>query len=164
MIAEGQQLDAGRRVMITIAVMLASILTALDTTIANVALPHIRGSLSATLEQMGWVLTSYIVATAIMTPLAGWLAGAVGRRKVMLISIAGFTLTSALCGVATSLTELVLFRALQGGIRCVPGADVAGGTAGHQSAGASRPGDGHLGDGRADRSDHRPGAGRLADR
>src|SRR5580698_4973160 len=94
--------------------MLASILQALDTTIANVALPHIRGSLSATLEQMGWVLTSYIVATAIMTPLAGWLAGRVGRRKVLLISIAGFTLTSALCGIATSLSELVLFRALQG--------------------------------------------------
>jgi DHA2 family multidrug resistance protein len=114
MIADGQNLDAGRRAMITIAVMLASILTALDTTIANVALPHIRGSLSATLEQMGWVLTSYIVATAIMTPLAGWLAGRVGRRKVLLISIAGFTLTSALCGIATSLSELVLFRALQG--------------------------------------------------
>ena len=114
MIADGQSLDAGRRALITIAVMLASILTALDTTIANVALPHIRGSLSATLEQMGWVLTSYIVATAIMTPLAGWLAGRVGRRKVLLISIAGFTLTSALCGIATSLSELVLFRALQG--------------------------------------------------
>ena len=116
MIADGQNLDPGRRVMITIAVMLASILTALDTTIANVALPHIRGSLSATLEQMGWVLTSYIVATAIMTPLAGWLAGQVGRRKVLLISIAGFTLTSALCGIATSLSELVLFRALQGAL------------------------------------------------
>ena len=114
MMADGQNLDPGRRAMITIAVMLASILTALDTTIANVALPHIRGSLSATLEQMGWVLTSYIVATAIMTPLAGWLAGRVGRRKVLLISIAGFTLTSALCGIATSLSELVLFRALQG--------------------------------------------------
>jgi MFS transporter, DHA2 family, multidrug resistance protein len=114
MIADGQNLAPGRRAMITIAVMLASILTALDTTIANVALPHIRGSLSATLEQMGWVLTSYIVATAIMTPLAGWLAGRVGRRKVLLISIAGFTLTSALCGIATSLSELVLFRALQG--------------------------------------------------
>ena len=114
MIANGQNIDAGRRVMITIAVMLASVLTALDTTIANVALPHIRGSLSATLEQMGWVLTSYIVATAIMTPLAGWLAGRVGRRKVLLISIAGFTLTSAMCGIATSLSELVMFRALQG--------------------------------------------------
>jgi DHA2 family multidrug resistance protein len=111
MLADGQNLAPGRRTMITIAVTLASILTALDTTIANVALPNIRGSLSATLEQMGWVLTSYFVATAIMTPLAGWLAGRVGRRKVLLISIAGFTLTSALCGIATSLSELVLFRA-----------------------------------------------------
>jgi DHA2 family multidrug resistance protein len=68
--------SAPHRGLVTIAVMLASILQALDTTIANVALPHIRGNLSATLEQMGWVLTSYIVASAIMTPLAGWLAAA----------------------------------------------------------------------------------------
>ena len=106
--------DPGRRTLITIAVMLASILQALDTTIANVALPHIRGSLSATLEQMGWVLTSYIVAVAIMTPFTGWLAGQVGRKQVLLVSVIGFTVTSALCGFATSLTELVLFRFLQG--------------------------------------------------
>jgi DHA2 family multidrug resistance protein len=94
--------------------MLASILQALDTTIANVALPHIRGSLSATLEQMGWVLTSYIVASAIMTPLSGWLAGQIGRKKVLLVSVAGFTVASALCGMAQSLAQLVLFRLLQG--------------------------------------------------
>jgi MFS transporter, DHA2 family, multidrug resistance protein len=102
------------RIPITVCVMLASVLQALDTTIANVALPHIRGSLSATLEQMAWVLTSYIVASAIMTPLAGWLAGEFGRKKVLVISIAGFTLMSALCGMAQSLTQIVLFRALQG--------------------------------------------------
>src|ERR1700733_9264565 len=110
MIADGQNLAAGRRAMITIAVMLASILQALDTTIANVALPHIRGSLSATLEQMGWVLTSYIVASAIMTPLSGWLAGQIGRKKVLAVSAAGFTIASALCGMAQSLSQLVLFR------------------------------------------------------
>ena len=102
------------RVPITVCVMLASVLQALDTTIANVALPHIRGSLSATLEQMAWVLTSYIVASAIMTPLAGWLAGQYGRKKVLVLSIAVFTLMSALCGMAQSLTQIVLFRALQG--------------------------------------------------
>jgi DHA2 family multidrug resistance protein len=84
------------------AVMLASVLQALDTTIANVALPHIRGSLSATSEQMGWVLTSYIVCAAIMTPLSGWLSTAYGRKKVLVASIAGFTITSALCGMAQS--------------------------------------------------------------
>jgi len=104
----------GHRGLITGAVMLASILQALDTTIANVALPHIRGSLSATLEQMGWVLTSYIVAVAIMTPLAGWLAGQVGRKKILLVSVAGFTASSALCGFAQSLPQLVMFRFLQG--------------------------------------------------
>jgi MFS transporter, DHA2 family, multidrug resistance protein len=102
------------RVPITICVMLASVLQALDTTIANVALPHIRGSLSATLEQMAWVLTSYIVASAIMTPLSGWLAGEFGRKKVLVLSIAGFTLMSAFCGMAQSLTQIVIFRALQG--------------------------------------------------
>jgi DHA2 family multidrug resistance protein len=102
------------RGLVTISVMLASILQALDTTIANVALPHIRGSLSATLEQMGWVLTSYIVASAIMTPLAGWLAGQIGRKKVLIVSAAGFTIASALCGMAQSLSQLVLFRLLQG--------------------------------------------------
>jgi MFS transporter, DHA2 family, multidrug resistance protein len=102
------------RIPITVCVMLASVLQALDTTIANVALPHIRGSLSATLEQVAWVLTSYIVASAIMTPLAGWLAGQYGRKKVLAVSIAGFTLMSALCGTAHSLTQIVLFRALQG--------------------------------------------------
>src|ERR1700704_3323737 len=78
------------RAAITISVMLAGVLQSLDTTIANVALPHIRGSLSATSEQMGWVLPSYIIASAIMTPLSGWLAKRYGRRNVMLCSIVGF--------------------------------------------------------------------------
>ncbi len=94
--------------------MLASIMQALDNTIANVALPRIQGSLSATQDQMTWVLTSYIVAAAIMTPLSGWLAGQVGRRRVFLLSLAGFTLASALCGLAQSLPEIVVARLLQG--------------------------------------------------
>src|SRR6202167_793560 len=97
-------------VLITISVMLASIMQALDTTIANVALPRIQGSLSATQDQMAWVLTSYIVAAAIMTPLSGWLAGQIGRKKVFLYSILGFTVASMLCGIAQSLPQIVLAR------------------------------------------------------
>jgi len=104
----------GQRAFITISVMLASIMQALDTTIANVALPHIQGSLSATQEQMSWVLTSYIVSVAIMMPLSGWLAGQFGRRKIFMISIVGFTLSSVLCGVAQTLPQMVAFRILQG--------------------------------------------------
>ena len=94
--------------------MLASIMQALDNTIANVALPRIQGSLSATQDQMTWVLTSYIIAAAIMTPLSGWLAGQIGRRRVFLISVVGFTVASALCGLAQTLPEIVLARLAQG--------------------------------------------------
>src|SRR5579862_4358487 len=100
--------------MITVTIMLASILQALDNTIANVALPRMQGSLSATQDQMTWVLTSYIVAAAILTPLTGWLADRYGRKPLFLVSIIGFTLASALCGAAQSLAQIVIFRVLQG--------------------------------------------------
>ena len=100
--------------LITISVMAATIMQAIDSTIANVALPKMQGTLSATQDQMSWVLTSYIIAAAIMIPLTGWLAGRFGRKKVFLISILGFTISSALCGLATSLPEIVIFRLLQG--------------------------------------------------
>ena len=100
--------------LITVSVMAATIMQALDSTIANVALPKMQGTLSATQDQMAWVLTSYIVAAAIMIPLTGWLAQRFGRKPVFLISIVGFTVTSALCGIATTLPEIVLFRLLQG--------------------------------------------------
>jgi len=103
-----------RRAIITVSVMLASIMQSLDTTIANVALPHIQGSISATQDQMTWVLTSYIVSAAIMTPLSGWLAGQVGRKKVFLYSVVGFTVASMLCGLAQTLPEIVLARLFQG--------------------------------------------------
>jgi MFS transporter, DHA2 family, multidrug resistance protein len=100
--------------MITVSIMLATIMQGVDNTIANVALPHIQGSLSAAQDQIAWVLTSYIVAVAITTPLTGWLAGRLGIKYVFLISVAGFTLASALCGSATSLSQLVIYRLLQG--------------------------------------------------
>ncbi|MET0988836.1 MAG: DHA2 family efflux MFS transporter permease subunit [Steroidobacteraceae bacterium] len=102
------------RGVITASIMLASVMSALDTTIAIVALPHIQGTLSSTQDQISWVLTSYIVAAAIMTPLSGWLASRYGRRRVFLASILGFTLASVLCGVAQSLAEIVVARLLQG--------------------------------------------------
>jgi DHA2 family multidrug resistance protein len=102
------------RGLITISIMLATVMSSLDTTIANVALPHIQGSVSASQDQITWVLTSYIVAAAIMTPLTGWLAGRLGRKLVFMVSVAGFTAASALCGIAGSLVEIVLFRLLQG--------------------------------------------------
>jgi DHA2 family multidrug resistance protein len=107
-------IDGARRTFITISVMLASVIQTLDNTIANVALPRIQGSLSATQDQMAWVLTSYIVAAAIMTPLSGWLAGQIGRKRVFLYSVAGFTLASMLCGMAHSLSQMVLARLMQG--------------------------------------------------
>ncbi|HVC57402.1 MAG TPA: DHA2 family efflux MFS transporter permease subunit [Stellaceae bacterium] len=102
------------RGMITVSIMLANIMQGLDNTILNVALPHIQGSLSASQDQVAWVLTSYIVCSAIMMPLTGWLAGRFGIKYIFLVSVIGFTIASALCGIATSLSELVLFRALQG--------------------------------------------------
>jgi len=102
------------RRMITLSIMLATIIQALDGTIANVALPHMQGSLSASQDQITWVLTSFIVASAIAMPLTGWLCDRFGQRTVFLASIAGFTLASVLCGLASSLTEIVLARLLQG--------------------------------------------------
>ena len=95
-------------------VILATLMQALDTTIANVALPYIQGSVSASQDQIDWVLTSYIVAAAIMTPPTGFLAGRFGLKRLFLVSIAGFTVASVLCGVAQSLLQIVLFRILQG--------------------------------------------------
>ncbi|MFI4928011.1 MAG: DHA2 family efflux MFS transporter permease subunit, partial [Burkholderiales bacterium] len=102
------------RGMITIAIMLATIMQALDTTIANVALPHMQGSLQASQDQITWVLTSYIVAAAIALPLTGWLCSRYGRRMVFVVSVIGFTAASALCGISTSLGGIVLARLLQG--------------------------------------------------
>ena len=106
--------DGTNRVAITVCVILATLMQALDTTIANVALPYMQGSVSASQDQIDWVLTSYIVAAAIMTPPTGFLAGRFGLKRLFLVSIAGFTVASMLCGMAQSLVEIVLFRILQG--------------------------------------------------
>lgn len=100
--------------LVTASIMLATIMQVLDTTIANVALPHMQGSLSASTDQITWVLTSYIVSAAIMTPTVGFMAGRIGRRQLFLWSVAGFTLTSGLCGLSQNLEQMVLFRILQG--------------------------------------------------
>jgi MFS transporter, DHA2 family, multidrug resistance protein len=102
------------RTMVLVSIMLATVMTVLDQTIAVVALPHMAGSVSASADQITWVLTSYIIAAAIMTPTTGWLAGRFGRKQVFIVSIVGFTVASALCGAAQNLEQIVLFRLLQG--------------------------------------------------
>jgi DHA2 family multidrug resistance protein len=107
-------LPTGERLIVTVGVMMAVLLQVLDTTIANVALPHMQADLSASQDQINWVLTSYIVASAIALPISGWLADRVGRKRLLLISVVCFTVASVLCATATSLTEMVVFRAFQG--------------------------------------------------
>jgi MFS transporter, DHA2 family, multidrug resistance protein len=99
---------------ITASIILAVIMQALDTTIANVALPYIQGSVSASADQINWVLTSYIVAAAIMTPPSGYLATRFGRKRVLMTAVTGFVLASVLCGLAQSLPQIVGFRLMQG--------------------------------------------------
>ena len=102
------------RAAITVCVILAALLQALDSTIANVALPYVQGSMAASQDQMGWVLTSYLVAAGIMTPATGFLTERFGLKNLLLIAVAGFTASSMLCGVAQSLPQIVGFRLLQG--------------------------------------------------
>jgi DHA2 family multidrug resistance protein len=105
---------APNRPMITIVTMAATVMQVLDTTIANVALPHMQGSLGATQDQIAWVLTSYLVAAAIATPVTAWIALRIGRTRLFVLALGGFTLASMLCGVAATLPQMVLFRLLQG--------------------------------------------------
>jgi MFS transporter, DHA2 family, multidrug resistance protein len=107
-------LSKSTKIAITVCVVLATLMQALDTTIANVALPYMQGSVSASQDEIAWVLTSYIVAAAIMTPPTGYLTNRFGLKRLFLISVAGFTFSSVLCGLAQSLVQIVLFRILQG--------------------------------------------------
>jgi DHA2 family multidrug resistance protein len=106
--------EVKHRGLITASVMVAMIMVILDTTIANVALPHMQASLGAAQDTVTWVLTSYIVAQAIATPVTGWLSDNIGRKRLFMICVVGFVATSALCGTAFSLEEMVVFRVLQG--------------------------------------------------
>jgi len=114
--SEGAQAAAAvpHRGLTTATVICACVMQGLDTTIVNVCLPHIQGSMSASQDQISWILTSYIVSSAIMMPLTGWLAGQLGVKYIFLASVVGFTITSALCGAATSLNQLVIYRVMQG--------------------------------------------------
>src|SRR5258708_24117854 len=102
------------RPMITLSIMLATIMQTLDSTIANVALPHMQGTLSASQDQIAWVLTAYIVASAIATPVTGWLCDRFGQKNIFLASISRFTVASALCGMSNSLAEIVAAHLFQG--------------------------------------------------
>src|SRR5271169_3646922 len=95
--------------VIAISVMLSTFMEVLDTTVVNVSLPHIAGSLSATIDESTWALTSYLVANAIILPLTGWLANQFGRKRLLMLSVSGFTVASFLCGLAPNLPLLILF-------------------------------------------------------
>lgn len=111
---QGAALPVRHRGLLTVAVMMATVMQILDTTIANVALPHMQASLNATVDSVTWVLTSYIVASAIAMPITGWLSDRIGSRNLFLGALAAFVVASMLCGIATSLGEMVVFRAFQG--------------------------------------------------
>jgi len=109
-----ETITPSKRLLITISVMLATLMQVLDTTIVNVALPHMQGSLAATPDQVPWVLTSYLVSSAICMPLTGYFSDILGRKNYLLICMSGFIVASALCGAATTLPEIVCFRLMQG--------------------------------------------------
>lgn len=113
-IADVPTLAADNPMLLVIGVMIASLLQVLDSTIANVAIPHMQATLGATSDEISWVLTSYIVATAVAMPITGWLADRIGSRRLFIMSVTGFILSSMLCGMAQNIGEMVLFRAFQG--------------------------------------------------
>ena len=154
----------GNRAAITVCVILATLMQALDTTIANVALPYMQGSVSASQDQIDWVLTSYIVAAAIMTPPTGFLAGRFGLKRLFLISIAGFTVASMLCGMAQVADADRVVPRPAGRVRRGAGSAVADRSAQHQSAGAAGLRHGAVRRRRDGRAGARSGARRLADR
>jgi DHA2 family multidrug resistance protein len=100
--------------IVAISVMFGTFMEVLDTTVVNVSLPHIAGSMSASVDEATWVLTSYLVANAIILPITGWLASRFGRKNLLMATVMGFTASSFMCGIAPNLASLVLFRLLQG--------------------------------------------------
>ena len=138
--------------------MLATIMQALDTTIANVALPYMQGSLSATADQINWVLTSYIVAAAIATPVTGFLEARLGRKRLFLIAVAGFTAASVLCGIADEPARDGGVPPDPGPVRRLAGAAEPSRAARFLSEGEARLGHGDVGHGRHGRPDPGPDA------
>src|ERR1700749_5093939 len=108
------QLSTRHRTLVMGCTMIATLMQALDNTIANVALPHMQGSLGASRDQITWVLTSYVIAAAVFTAPVGWFAAKFGRKHFFIFCLIGFTVASMLCGIAQSLEEMVLFRLMQG--------------------------------------------------
>ena len=106
--------ESARKWIIAASVILCTILEVLDSSIVNVALPHMQGSFSATVDEITWVVTTYLVAAGIMIPTTGWIAGQFGRKRYFMISIATFVASSALCGAAQTLNQMVAFRFIQG--------------------------------------------------
>src|SRR5262249_15658785 len=100
--------------LIAVSVMFATFMEVLDTTVVNVSLPHIAGSLSASIDEATWALTSYLVANAIILPMTGWLASMFGRKRLLMLSVIGFTASSFLCRLAPTLSALIVFRAVRG--------------------------------------------------
>ena len=113
-IAASEAVDHQHRWLIVIAVMLGTVLEMIDTSIINVALPHMQGSFSASVDEITWVVTSYLVANGIMIPLIGWISARFGRKRYFLFSVTTFVMASACCGAARSLDQMVIFRLLQG--------------------------------------------------
>ena len=113
-VADVALLPVENTMLLVVGIMIASLIQILDTTIANVAIPHMQSTLGATSDEVSWVLTSYIIAMAVAMPITGWLADRVGSRRLFLLSVSGFVVTSMLCGMAQNITQMVIFRALQG--------------------------------------------------
>ena len=110
----GAAVKVPNRALITLCVMMGNLMQALDTSVANVSLPYMQGSLSTSADEITWVLTSYVIAAAIMTAPVGWMAQRFGRKNLHVVCMAGFVLASLLCGMADTLEEMVCFRFLQG--------------------------------------------------
>ena len=108
------QPEKGPSIALVVAVVLTAILEVLDITIVSVAMPHMLGAFGATSDQITWVLTSYLVAAAIVMPLTGYLSRVFGRRRLLTFSIVGFVISSALCGLSWNLLSMVIFRIAQG--------------------------------------------------
>ena len=109
-LADVAHLPVENHLLLIVGVMAATLLQVLDTTIANVAIPHMRSSLGATPDSISWVLTSYIIASAVAMPITGWLADRIGSRRLFILSVGGFVIASMLCGMAQNLEEMVICR------------------------------------------------------